>query len=138
MLSDFIVNTQLGREFNERIDDAAAAIANALAAAAETARREQVELLADVKEVLELCDPEGRAAKSIIAPEDPMIKQLCERIGYGAVISSASRQWWLKDPIGAYTAGPCAGTVSHMIQKIDAALTSASPAAPAPDVAAKG
>ena len=36
--------------------------------------------------------------KHIHAPEDPMIKDLCERIGYGAVMDSASRQWMYKDP----------------------------------------
>ncbi len=41
------------------------------------------------------------------APEDPEIHGLCERLGYGAVIDSAARQWARKDPIGAHTHGPC-------------------------------
>lgn len=39
--------------------------------------------------------------KHIHASEDPMIKDLCERIGYGAVMDSASRQWMDKDPFRA-------------------------------------
>ena len=55
---------------------------------------------------------------SIAAPEDHLIKDLCERIGYGAVMVSAARQWRKKDPIGAFTCGPCVHTVKQAIEKI--------------------
>ena len=40
-----------------------------------------------------------------------VVKALCERIGYGAVMDSAARQWFLKDSVGALTVGPCAGLI---------------------------
>lgn len=41
---------------------------------------------------------------------DPEIRALCERIGYGAVMDSAARQWREKCGIGAFIIGPCVGT----------------------------
>ena len=35
------------------------------------------------------------------------VKDLCEKIGYGFVISEASRIWQEKDPRGAFSVGPC-------------------------------
>jgi hypothetical protein len=47
-------------------------------------------------------------ALSIVDLIDVEIKQLCEKYGYGAVMDSASRQWILKDSVGAlYVAGEC-------------------------------
>lgn len=76
--------------------------------------RDIPKLLAIIKEyrdTLDLCDPRGDRARLINAPEDAVIKSLCEAIGYGAVIDSAARQWQCKDPFGAFTCGPGAGTV---------------------------
>ena len=41
------------------------------------------------------------------APEDTEVRNLCEKWGYGAVMSSASRQWIEIDPVGALTVGGC-------------------------------
>ena len=96
-------------------------------------RADLVAALREAIEVLELCDPEGEGAKHIHAPEDPMILDLCERIGYGAVINSAARQWWLKDPSGAQTNGPCAGTVRKILSQLRSALAALDSPAEAPD-----
>lgn len=56
-------------------------------------------------------DYEGTRAESVDAPEDPVVRDLCERRGYGAVMDSAARQWFLRDPDGARVVGPCAGSV---------------------------
>ena len=57
--------------------------------------------------------------QGITAPEDPHVRLLCERYGYGAVMDSAARQWREKDPIGAFMVGPCVGTMASAL----AALT---------------
>ena len=53
-------------------------------------------------------------AAHVHAPEDKFIKIICENHGYGAVISSAARQWFLKDPIGCIVPGWCAGTIEAL------------------------
>ena len=50
-----------------------------------------------------------RRALGISAPEDAQVRALCERIGYGAVMDSAARQWAQKDPMGAFYIGGCLG-----------------------------
>ena len=62
-------------------------------------------------ELIALIDADGKGAKAINAPEDAEVKAICERIGYGAVMDSAARQWFLKDPCGALTVGPPAELV---------------------------
>ena len=49
-------------------------------------------------------------AEHIHAPEDPEILALCERLGFGAVMDSAARQWAIRDPVGAFFIGGCLGT----------------------------
>jgi hypothetical protein len=71
-------------------------------------------------EVLNLSDPDFRR-EAIRAPEDPMILELCERIGYGAVMDSAARQWRLKDPVGAHTCGAAVGTLKLCLKQLKAA-----------------
>jgi hypothetical protein len=53
--------------------------------------------------------------ENLRAPEDDEIRELCERIGYGAVMDSAARQWRKKDPITAFVTGPCIGTLIHYL-----------------------
>lgn len=36
---------------------------------------------------------------------------LCLEHGFGAVMQSASRQWQMRDPIGALSLGPCFGSI---------------------------
>ena len=67
--------------------------------------------VARLRGALELCDPKGDRARLIVAKEDELIRDLCERIGYGAVMDSAARLWRQKDPLGAFTIGPCVATV---------------------------
>lgn len=79
-------------------------------------------------ELLELCDPDGRrlAAFGNSVREDAEVRDLCERVGYGAVMDSAARQWRLKElpdggGIGAHTTGPAVGSVQRgvaMLRKV--------------------
>jgi len=62
----------------------------------------------------------GGERLSIIAPEDAEVLALCERVGFGAVMDSAYRQWRRRDPMGAFLVGTCAGMV-----RSDAARTPA-------------
>ena len=71
-------------------------------------------LAAEMRSALELCDPDG-GRLGILAPEDAEVRALCERIGYGAVMDSAARQWRLKDQLGAFTGGPCVATVRRAL-----------------------
>ena len=63
-------------------------------------------------------------AKAIHAPEDREILLLCERVGYGAVIDGAARQWFKKDPCGCHTSGNCYGTVQRNQNMCEAAFAS--------------
>jgi hypothetical protein len=58
-----------------------------------------------------LNDCDGERAKTISAPEDEAVLQLCIQHGFGAVMDSAARQWFLRDPIGSFVVGTCAATV---------------------------
>lgn len=80
-----------------------------------------ISVLRDAREVLKLCD-QGRAG-NIHAPEDERIRELCERIGYGAVMDSAQRAWETKDKRGCFTCGPCLITVQKTLEEIDKVLT---------------
>jgi hypothetical protein len=55
----------------------------------------------------------------IDAPEDPEIKILCERIGYGAVMDSVGRQWAKKNPGGAFALGPCRESIQSFLNPTD-------------------
>lgn len=61
-------------------------------------------------------------AENINAKEDEVIKQLCEHIGYGAVMDSAARQWYLKDNLGCHTTYHCFGVVKVVTEKAEQAL----------------
>jgi len=73
-------------------------------------------------ELLQLCDCDGDRAKNIRAPEDDAVRPLCEGVGYGAIMDSAQRQWFLKDNDGCHTCGPCAASVRFALKKARAAL----------------
>lgn len=77
--------------------------------------RKDLKTLLDYVQVLEEAldcfrdtDFEGKR-QALHAAEDPEVLALCERIGYGAVMDSAARQWRRKDAVGAFTTGPCVG-----------------------------
>ena len=55
--------------------------------------------------------------ENLRAPEDDEVLELCERIGYGAVMDSAARQWRRKDSIGAFVVGPCIGTIVSLLER---------------------
>jgi len=82
------------------------------------------EALKESREVFSMCDKTYPRN----APENPEVKELCEKWGYGAVMSSASWQWreMLRlegAPIGAgFVSGPCYGTIKRTIEMIDKAL----------------
>ena len=70
----------------------------------------------------ERCEGCGTPRESLIsklfpalgAPaEDPAVLALCLTHGFGAVMSSASRQWIARDPVGALTVGPTVYEVQH-------------------------
>lgn len=82
--------------------------------------KELIEILQETRVMLEHCD-EGRAGR-VNAPEDAYVRELCERIGYGAVMDSAQRSWELKDAIGCFTCGPCLSTVRSLLKRIDKVL----------------
>lgn len=68
----------------------------------------QAEEMGRLREPLESMLNDGKArADSIIDCCDPAVKDLCEKIGYGAVMDSAARQWRKKDAVGAFMVGPC-------------------------------
>ncbi len=95
---------------------------NALAMKLEAARV----VLRECEEVLELTDPSGQRL-CIHAFEDAEVYQLCERVGYGAVMDSAARQWRQKPTrnggeSGAFVTGPCIGTVQSTLKRIAAVL----------------
>jgi len=82
---------------------------------------EILRVLREVEEVLMLSDPEGNRTRKISAPEDPQILELCQRIGFGAVMDSAARQWRTMGDlgaIGAHTVGACVGTVQATLTMV--------------------
>ncbi len=72
---------------------------------------EVVEALRYVSKFFNTMDGEGQRARAFVdfdVGNDMLIKEICEQMGYGAVMDSVARQWYLKDDIGAFVAGPCA------------------------------
>lgn len=59
------------------------------------------------------------------APEDAAVTALCGQWGYGSVISRAAYLWQQKDASGAFTKGPCAGTVRSNLTLVRKALKQA-------------
>lgn len=108
------------------------------AAHQESSRREDVtkyvrsdvhdRIVAALDEVIELQGSAlllSKRAELIHAPEDALIKELCERIGYGAVMDSAARQWFLIDGTGCHTTYHCYGVVKDVTERAKQALLSA-------------
>lgn len=85
---------------------------NAIGTGMTQTRARQVAELPDLAEIRDLCA--GSIERTDInAPEDAVVQALCERIGYGAVMDAAARLWGRKDGVGAFTVGPCRGTVAR-------------------------
>jgi len=69
-----------------------------------------------LREVLSLIDATDERAKNILYGRlDLPVRSLCDRFGFGAVMDSAARLWYLRDPDGALTVGPCAATVREVL-----------------------
>lgn len=83
------------------------------------------EVLGDCIGILELSDGNGARARGIRAEEDSEIRALCERFGYGAVMDSAQRQWFLKDANGCHTTGACALSVRKILDKCRSVIEAA-------------
>jgi hypothetical protein len=79
------------------------------------------ELLDEAVELLSNADVDGLRALLIRAPEDAEVRELCERRGYGAVMDSACRQWFLKDPGANHTTGHCAAVIGGFLKRVAAA-----------------
>lgn len=56
------------------------------------------------------------------APEDPEVLALCKKHGFGAVMGSASRQWYRLDPCGAFVVNFAAGMERIMGDKLRKAV----------------
>ncbi len=81
----------------------------------EGAQAEAIERERDaLRDVVNLMDVDGKR-QAITALEDPHVRLLCERYGYGAVMDSAARQWRAKDPVGAFLVGPCVATAQAVL-----------------------
>lgn len=80
--------------------------------------RELEAQVAVMREVLELCIPKDNEI-FINAPEDSAVRLLCDMYGYGAMMTSVARQWRKKDPIGAFTIGPCLLTVQKVLKEAE-------------------
>ena len=91
--------------------------------------KELREALEAAKEYFELVDADGERAilfnDGLGAPEDTEVRDLCERIGYGAVMDSAARQWFLKDNVGAFVIGSAAILARSVKAKVFATLKAA-------------
>ena len=79
-------------------------------------------LLAEAIELLRTADTEGIRAKNISGHEDVAVRHLCELYGYGAVMDSAARQWYLKaekigSPGSSHTIGHCVLTIKDFIDR---------------------
>jgi len=98
-----------------------------------------VQQILAARAVLAMCE-----TRTFDAPEDEEVAALGERIGFGALMSAASKGWarWLacnKVPLGSqFTCGPCESTVWKLLADIDRTLreTSHSPRAAGPRVGA--
>ncbi len=97
----------------------------------EAVRELRAALLA-THEHFQLVDSDGDRAKCFngsaqTIKEDYMVLQLCQKYGFGAVMDSVARQWYAKDPIGAFVIGSCAGLVRPLEAKVDAVLALTAP-----------
>ena len=81
---------------------------------------EQNRKLKVLLDAVETMDYEGDRARGISdSYTDPRISQLCDALGYGAIMDAVARMWFLKDSIGAFVTGPCAGTMKQAIDYIE-------------------
>jgi hypothetical protein len=77
-----------------------------------------------LEEILEILSRGRSQWAEMRVQEDPAVRVLCEKFGYGAVMDSASRMWYRKDPYGALVVSFTAGTEVYLRDKIKAALES--------------
>lgn len=87
-------------------------------------REPLIEALEEAREVLSLC-----STRRFDAPEDEEVGALGARLGYGAVMSAASKEWakmfdGTLQSGSQHTSGPAELTVRRTIEMIDKALAS--------------
>lgn len=94
------------------------------ATAAESRATAAEGLLREADEVFALC-----TTRDFSAPEDAEVRAMGERLGFGAVMSAASKGWadMLREHHpeavgGQFTCGPCAATVDRIRDRIAAHL----------------
>ena len=123
---DVLAAVEMGQERDEALASATIerTAANEWLAQLHDARRERDEargLLVEVRDVLALC-----TTRAFTAPEDAEVRALGMRIGFGALMSAASKGWAdllserYPEAVGAHhTTGPCEATVQCMLAKLD-------------------
>lgn len=79
-----------------------------------------VDLVQSAIQEFGLADADQRANWQ--APEDDEVRRLCERLGYGAVMDSAARQWRRGQPTGAFLVGSAIGLVRPLVAALSALL----------------
>ena len=89
-------------------------------------KREALKLLDEAVGLLSVADFDGIRARGVDAPEDSQIMLLCERLGYGAVMDSAARQWYMKtagtpQEGASHTTGHCATTIKNFLNRVNEA-----------------
>lgn len=104
---DGIENGGCLSDFLDSLNDFPERALSKLAEFALTALPATAALMADNARLAEAKSEAWERAQRVKAPEDAEILAICERIGFGAVMDSASRQWILRDPIGAFYIGGC-------------------------------
>jgi hypothetical protein len=72
----------------------------------------------EIKDMIRLMDGEGTRT-TLSGPEDAAVLALCERYGFGAVMDSAARQWFKRDPNGAHVVGPGAAIARSVWEAVN-------------------
>jgi hypothetical protein len=90
-------------------------------------KAEVIKALKEAQELLKLCGPSAFRAKALaerLLPEDPLVLDLCEHHGFGAVMDSAARQWALRSGLRGHnhTTGPAGASVERGLKMIRSAL----------------
>jgi len=81
-----------------------------------------VEAAGEVADSLQSTKQHIARAGAIAVPEDADVKRLCALHGYGAIMDAAARAWALKDPVGSFVVGPCAGVILPELTALEAAI----------------
>jgi predicted nuclease with TOPRIM domain len=97
-------------------------IANAEIAQVKTENQKLRETLYETTQVLQQEYENIVKRIDIKAPEDLAVKELCEKHGYGAVLDSTARQWYLRYGNSSQVTGECMVTVINIVKSAKQAL----------------